>query len=106
MRTEVIGLNAWLAAVQVPNVLPACPCGWRAQTVQHILLHCPRHSRADLIAKYGTERINEILKRPECAKHAARWLVRSGALEQFRTAAETAEEDINGHQAFLDAESW
>lgn len=35
MRTEVIGLNAWLAAIQVPGVTPTCPpCGWQAQTVR------------------------------------------------------------------------
>ena len=27
MRTEVIGLNAWLAAIQVPRVFLAYPCG-------------------------------------------------------------------------------
>ena len=24
MRTEIIGLDAWLAAIQVPNITPAC----------------------------------------------------------------------------------
>jgi hypothetical protein len=28
IRTEVIGLNAWLAAIQVPNISRACQCGW------------------------------------------------------------------------------
>jgi hypothetical protein len=54
LRTEVIGLNAWLAAVQVPDVTPACPCGWPEQTVQHVVLHCPRYNRLDLIQRCGT----------------------------------------------------
>ena len=40
LRTEVIGLNAWLASIHVPDILPRCDCGWRAQTVRHVLLHC------------------------------------------------------------------
>ena len=44
--------------------------------------------------------------RPECAKHAARWLVRAGVLEQFRVAAEVAGERVEEYQAFLEAEGW
>ena len=81
MRIEVIGLNAWLATIQVPNITPACPCGWHAQTVRHILLYYPRHERLGLIQVCGTERIDDILLRPVCAKHAARWLVHAGVLD-------------------------
>ena len=80
MRTEVIGLNAWLAAVQVPNITPACLCGWHAQTVRHILLYYPRHERISLIQACGIERIDDILSRPLCVKYAARWLVYAGVL--------------------------
>jgi len=106
MRTEVIGLNAWLAAAQVPNTPPTCPCGWYAQTVRHVLLYCSRHDRTELLTQCGTERFEEILMRPDCAKHAARWLVRSGAMEQFRLAAEITGEDIEGYKAFPDAREW
>ena len=106
MRTEVIGLNAWLASIQVPGIRAACPCGWRAQTVRHIVLHCPQYDRRDLLRRCGTERMEEILSRPACAKHAARWLVRSGAMEQFRVAAEIEAEEIGGYLAFKGAEWW
>jgi hypothetical protein len=106
MRTEVIGLNAWLASVQVPDITPHCPCGWHAQTVRHVLLHCPRHDRVGLIRACNTENWDEILMRPECAQHAARWLVKSGALAQFKVAAEVAEERIEEWEAFLPAEEW
>ena len=80
MRTEVIGLNAWLASVQVPNITPHCPCGWHAQTVRHVLLYCPRHDRVGLVRACNTENWDEILMRPECAQYAARWLVKLSAI--------------------------
>jgi len=96
LRTNVLGLNAWLAAIGVPEVGPQCDCGWPRQTVQHILLHCPRYERASLLAKCDSTRYNDILTRPTCAPHAGRWLVRSGVLEQFRTARQAAEEEERG----------
>ena len=106
MRTEVIGLNAWLAAARVPDMQPACPCGWIAQTVRPVLLHCPRHDRVGLLLSCGTERLEEILGRPDCAKHAARWWLRSGVMEQFRVAIEIEEEDIANFRAFEEEERW
>jgi hypothetical protein len=72
LRTEVIGLNAWLASIQVPETFPSCECGWPNQTVRHVLLHCPRYSREHLLQACGTERLDEILGRPAAAAHAAR----------------------------------
>lgn len=106
MRSEIIGLNAWLAAIQVPDINPACACGWHAQTVRHVLLHCPRYNRVSLLIACGTERLEEILSQPIQAKHAARWFVRSGVLEQFRASKEIAEEEVGGYKAFQDAEEW
>lgn len=54
MRSEIIGLNAWLAAVQVPDTNPACACGWHAQTVRHILLYCSRYNGVGLLTACGT----------------------------------------------------
>src|SRR5438477_8450364 len=51
MRTEVLGLNAWLASVQVPDILPRCPYGWNAQTVRHVLMQCPPLNRTELITQ-------------------------------------------------------
>jgi hypothetical protein len=106
MRTEVIGLNAWLAAIQVPGIHPTCPCGWHAQTVRHILLHCPKYDRRDLLIRCRTERFEDLLTTTACAPHAARWLTRIGALQQFQTAAEIATEDTSGYEAFVDADRW
>src|SRR5881394_4514968 len=86
LRTEVIGLNAWLASVRVPDILPACTCGWWAQTVRHVLLHCPLYERASLIRQAQTESLPAILSQPAGARAAAKWLIRNGILQQFNTA--------------------
>ena len=106
MRSEVIGLNAWLASIQVPEVNPACRCGWHTQTVRHVLLYCQRYNRVNLLLACGTERLGEILSQPACAKYAARWFIRSGVMEQFRVAKEVIEEEYKGYLAFQDAEEW
>jgi hypothetical protein len=72
LRTEVIGLNAWLASVQVPGILPRCACGWRAHTVRHVLLHCPQYDRSGLLREAGTEDLYAILSQPNSARLAAR----------------------------------
>ena len=83
MRVEVIGLNAWLASVQVPDILPRCTCGWQAQTVRHILLHCPYYNRSDLIQAVQSESIYDILSQPKSARYAAKWFIKQNVLKQF-----------------------
>ncbi|TQS37138.1 hypothetical protein Golomagni_02398 [Golovinomyces magnicellulatus] len=43
LRSEVIGINAWLASIKVPGITPECTCGEHTQTVKHILCFCPEH---------------------------------------------------------------
>ena len=102
LRTEVIGLNAWLASIQVPDILPRCDCGWHAQTVRHVLLHCPkyRQQRADLVRATGSEDLRSILTHVASAQAAARWFVRCGVLDQFRVAHEVELEDISEYAPF------
>ena len=70
------------------------------------MLHCLRHNRVGLLTACGTERLEEILTKPVCAQHAARWFIRTGILGQFRVAKEIGEEDVGGYRAFEDAEDW
>ena len=70
------------------------------------MLHCSRYNRLDLIQRCGTERLKEILIRPDCAKHAARWFLRTGALEQFRVAKVIEEEDTEPFRPFEIIENW
>ena len=104
MKTEVLGLNACLASVGVPEVLPTCPCGWHAQTVRHVLLHCPNYDRVGLLRSCGTERLEEMLTRHECVKHVACWWIASEVMEQFRLAKEIGAEDITGYRPFSEEE--
>ena len=106
LRTEVIGLNAWLAAVGVPGILPRCPCGWANQTVQHVLLWCPQLNRSDLIAHCRSERVEEILGRKRSAQAAARWLIEAKALAQFKVAREMGKEDISSYCPFQQLKDW
>jgi hypothetical protein len=106
MRTEIIGLNEWLASVKVQGIPRGCPCGSPTQTVRHILIYCPRYERTDLILKCQTERLEELIGRAECAKHAARWLVQSGVMEQFRVAAQIDYGDTSGYKKLDDVRDW
>jgi hypothetical protein len=40
IRSEKIGLNAFLTDRHVPGFTAACDCGWRQQTAKHILMFC------------------------------------------------------------------
>ena len=62
LRTEVLGLNAWLASIHVPQITPHCTCGWPTQTVRHVLLFCNhRTARDQLLARAGTSDITQML---------------------------------------------
>jgi hypothetical protein len=61
--------------------------------MRHVLLYCTRHERTDLLRKYRSERLKDILQRPLNIKHAAYWLVCFRVIEQFKLAAEITEKD-------------
>jgi hypothetical protein len=102
LRTEVIGLNAWLASINVPGVNARCGCGWNTQTVQHVLMMCPLYSsrRADLVSRVNTEEMWRMLSTPEKAQATARWFIQQGILRQFDLAREIEEEDTEEHTPF------
>ena len=106
LQTEVIGLNVWLPSVFVPDILPRCECGWRAQTVRHILLHCPRFDCQGLVRQAGTENLYEMLQHPASARQTVRWLISQGVMEQFRVAKEVGEEDMGRYAPFSELENW
>ena len=106
LRTEVIGLNRWLATQRVPGISPACPCGWEAQTVQHVLLQCRQYDRATLLPRLRSEHVQQILSDPDQAKAAAQWFIKQGVLKQFRTAKEIQEEDQRDFMQVASLETW
>jgi hypothetical protein len=99
LRTEVIGLRAWLYEIGVPDILPRCPCAYPAETVRHVLLECNRYPREDLLQSAGTEDKEKMLSQRKGAHAAARWLVESGALQQFKIAKEIDKIDLSRRRA-------
>ena len=90
LRTEVLGLNGWLAAINVPGIDARCACRWHTQTVQHVLILCPLYttSRAQLVRRAGPEEMERMLSTLERAQATARWFVQQGILQQFNLAKE------------------
>ena len=85
IRTEKIGLNAFLADRRVPNRTPKCSCGHQRQTAKHILMYCPNfeEDRKDLYKAAGTRDYSKMLATPRGAKAAANWLQKTNLLPQF-----------------------
>jgi len=108
LRTEVIGLNAWLAQKGVPDVLPRCQCEYQAQTVRHVILYCPLlvHLRAEMIEAARSEDLTEILTSQHGSQAAVRMLLRSGLLGQFRLANEISEDNFAPTGPLQDLDSW
>ena len=102
LRTEVIGLNGWLASISVPGIKPECGCGWPTQSVHHVLMMCPLYtaSREQLVSRMDSEEMWRMLSTPEKAQATARWFVQQGILQQFNLAKEIEEEDTGNHASF------
>jgi hypothetical protein len=106
LRTEILGLNAWLASVHVPEVLPRCPCGWGEQTVQHIFSMCRSHDRTRLIQDTQDLPLIDLLSQPETARSAVRWFLQQNLLPQFRLAQALSKEDTQDYSPFLGISQW
>ena len=100
LRTEVLGINAWLSKV-LPDYDSACFCGPQPQTLGHLITFClaTTEARLKLIERTGSSDIRGLLDEQEKAKHAARWLLDTGALVQFRVAVEVEEENMEEWEA-------
>lgn len=105
LRSEVIGLKAWLARYQGAERSPACSCGWTRETVEHVLVHCPDRDRSRLPT--DTEwRMPAILLQEESARKAAKWLVAEGILPHLRAAREVEERAGTQREALPDLYGW
>ena len=74
--------------------------------MRHVLLHCPKYERVDLITRLQSERIHEILTQPKSARAAARWFIWSRVLQQFWTAKDIDAEDTASFLPFQELERW
>jgi len=89
IRTERIGLNAYLHSRNVPGTnSPRCDCGWSHQTAKHILMHCPNwtHLRSNMLRDAGFTDYRVIVATTKGLKAAARMMMETELLEQFRVA--------------------
>ena len=95
LRSEVIGLNAWLASVGVPDISPRCTCGVNAQTVKHILFYCPEHvaTRARMFRDAGTSSFDSLLQSVRGCRAAERMVISTGRLSQFVIANQIEHEE-------------
>jgi len=94
IRTEHIGLGAYLTKRRVPGATPKCCCGYRAQTVKHILIFCPKRqqARARLFREAGTSNWKDLAKTKRGLKAAAKWMINEGILDQFSLARDEEQE--------------
>ena len=101
LRTEVLGINSWLANV-IPDHDPACGCGAPRQTLGHLLSFCPNTTQAlaRLMASTGSTNLRGLLDDKEKVGAATRWLLDTGALGQFRVAVEVEEEEVGTWRPF------
>jgi hypothetical protein len=65
----------------------ACPCGEPIQTIEHVLLHCPRHSdaRQNFLTAHGRPRtLPQLFDKPEHVLETLRFLEETGACAKPR----------------------
>jgi hypothetical protein len=86
IRTEKLGLNAFLTARKVPDRTAECDCGWPRQTAKHVILYCPQYQgqRNKLYQDAGTRDYQKMLVTPRGAKAAATFLQATNLLPQFQ----------------------
>ena len=94
LRTEHIGLNAYLYKRKVPgHYSPACTCGHQRQDPRHILMHCPEQAgtRNQMMQQAGTTDFRTLLS-GENIKTVTKWVMEQGLLGQFDLALEMEKE--------------
>ncbi len=89
IRTERIGLNAYLHSRNVPGTdSPRCGCGWSHQTAKHVLMHCPdwSHLRSRMLQDAGSSDYRIIVATTKGLRAVAKMMMETELLEQFRVA--------------------
>jgi hypothetical protein len=87
MRTECVGLNAFLFERRVPEVRPRYECGQAWETVTHVITQCPNlaRQRLQLREKLGHDDVRTALSGQDAAV-TVRWFMALGRIHQFDLA--------------------
>ena len=88
LRSGKTGLAAFLCKRKVPGFdTPVCQCGYHAETVLHVLVHCPRLAQQRQ-ALLHEGRLNKgwLLDTPQGAQLVTKWWIQQGILPQFSLA--------------------
>ena len=89
VRTEHLGLRAYLARRRVPGITPDCPCGYRAQTLKHLIMFCPDNQEARGRLAQAVELDWKALTQTKRGLNAVtRWMIQESVLDQFSLARE------------------
>jgi hypothetical protein len=105
LRSEVLGLRAWLSGIGVPDVTPECSCGHPRQTIQHVLGFCPDHieARTKLLERTGHTQMDRLLCEKDTARWAGQWLLDTGLLEYLQVALKVEATDTGDWAPFINA---
>ena len=91
VRSEHIGLNAYLYRRHVPGVVkPRCQCGYPSQNVKHMVMSCPiwAKGRGEWLRKSKTRSFEAMINNPKDMAGIVQWIQKEGWLEQFRMTRE------------------
>ena len=86
LRTEKIGLRAFLYGMKVPGIdNPQCNCQQQEETVQHFLLECTQwDEQRNILGPYRHRSLGYILGSREGSGKAVEFLLQTKRLEQFQ----------------------
>lgn len=105
LRSEVLGLRAWLSGIGVPGITPECSCAHPRQTIQHVLGFCPDQveARIKLLDRTGHTQMDRLLREKDTARWAGQWLLDTGLLEYLQLALKVEATDTGDWVPFTNA---